>query len=165
MAKLQGHFLKNRYSSTKAMETYQSLLNVEEKTQEMTIDEWLDRMNLSKYLPMFSRNQCYLVTDIKQQLRHGKFNDNFKFKDALDDMRINIMIDRNCALAVLETHLDHGFIEAGSNAFLGIEDQVMEHVLFKSKEHAENSLKNKFFTKNEKHVLLFYKAFGDQKQA
>lgn len=94
MAKLQGHFLRHRGSALTALEKYKDLLKEEETVPEMTVDEWLDRMNLSKYLPMFSKNQCYMVNDIALHLVRGtgKLNENFKFKDALDDMRINIMI-------------------------------------------------------------------------
>jgi len=35
-----------------------------------------------------------MVKDIALHLKNDKLEDNFKFKDALDDMRINIMIRR-----------------------------------------------------------------------
>ena len=54
MAKLQGHFLKHKGDSLMAIKNYKSLIDGDEVVQEMTVEEWLDRMNLTKYLPMFS---------------------------------------------------------------------------------------------------------------
>jgi chaperone BCS1 len=56
MAKLQGHFLKNKDDPLKAIKNYKNLIDDDEAVKEMTVDEWLDRMNLTKYLPMFSKN-------------------------------------------------------------------------------------------------------------
>lgn len=95
MAKLQGHFLKYRQSAEQALEKSADLLKDTEKIAEMTTSEWLDRLNLSKYLPMFMKNQAYLVSELKLHLNildKSKLNDNFKFKNKLDEQRINFMI-------------------------------------------------------------------------
>lgn len=52
----------------------------EGSTAEMTVAEWLDRMNLSKYLPMFTKNQAYLVSELRLHLNihdKSKLNDNY----------------------------------------------------------------------------------------
>lgn len=46
MAKLQGHFLKYRESPEDCMEKADELLKAPELMGEMTIEEWLDRLNL-----------------------------------------------------------------------------------------------------------------------
>lgn len=61
----------------------------------MTVAEWLDRMNLSKYLAMFTKNQAYLVNELKLHLDihdKSKLNKNYEFKDKLDEQRIKFMI-------------------------------------------------------------------------
>lgn len=96
MAKLQGHFLKNRHSVDNVFENYQQLLNEKKQDNQMTIREWLDRLNLYHYLPMFTKNQVYLIGEIKyhydkQRRRHRlgrKLNENFKFKEPKEEMRI-----------------------------------------------------------------------------
>jgi hypothetical protein len=55
---------------------------------EMTVAEWLDRMNLTKYLPMFTKNQAYLVSELRLHLDifdKSKLNKNYEFKDKLDE--------------------------------------------------------------------------------
>lgn len=63
----------------------------------MTIREWLDRLNLYSYVPMFTKNQVYLIGELKyhfaKERRHGcaielKLNENFKFKEPLEEMRV-----------------------------------------------------------------------------
>lgn len=96
MAKLQGHFLKYRNSCTEALENSQELIKDEANVAEMTVAEWLDRMNLSKYLKMFTKNQAYLVSELRLHLDifdHTKLNSNFEFKDKLDEQRIKFMIN------------------------------------------------------------------------
>lgn len=54
----------------------------------MTVAEWLDRMNLTKYLPMFTKNQAYLVSELRLHLDifdKSKLNKNYEFKDKLDE--------------------------------------------------------------------------------
>merc|ERR1711937_779097 len=50
MAKLQGHFLKYRHDAQRALDMHAELVKDTESVAEMTVAEWLDRLNLSKYL-------------------------------------------------------------------------------------------------------------------
>lgn len=95
MAKLQGHFLKYRNSSQEALDNSSELLKDEGSVAEMTVAEWLDRMNLTKYLEMFTKNQAYLVSELRLHLDifdKSKLNKNYEFKDKLDEQRIKFMI-------------------------------------------------------------------------
>jgi chaperone BCS1 len=97
MAKLQGHFLKYRDGAQRALDMHAELVKDTESVAEMTVAEWLDRLNLSKYLAMFTKNQAYLVSELHLHLHmHDKsrLNDNFKFKDKLDEQRVKLMISR-----------------------------------------------------------------------
>ena len=61
----------------------------------MTICEWLDRLSIYKYHTIFTNNQACLMNELQLHLDlhdKSKLNDNFKFKDALDDIRIKLMI-------------------------------------------------------------------------
>lgn len=92
MAKLQGHFLQNRDEPENSLETYQKLLVEKKTTNEMTIAEWLDRLNMYRYLPMFTTNQVYLMNELKfhrSKQDRNKLNENFKFKEPLEEMRIS----------------------------------------------------------------------------
>ena len=62
MAKLQGHFLKYRHDPQQALDLYAELVKDNRSVAEMTVAEWLDRLNLSKYLAMFTKNQAYHVS-------------------------------------------------------------------------------------------------------
>lgn len=98
MAKLQGHFLKHRHDAQQALDRHSELVKDNETVAEMTVAEWLDRLNLSKYLFMFTKNQAYLVNELHLHLHiHDKsrLNDNFKFKDKLDEQRVKLMISRS----------------------------------------------------------------------
>jgi hypothetical protein len=46
MAKLQGHFLKFRDNLDEAIANAKLLLEIEEQIKDMTVDEWLRRLNL-----------------------------------------------------------------------------------------------------------------------
>jgi len=59
---------------------------------EMTIQEWLDRQNLLKYIPHFTKNKIFLVSEIKHHVDdQGKFNDKFEFLHIHEQMRIGLM--------------------------------------------------------------------------
>lgn len=97
MAKLQGHFLKYRDDAQVALDKHAELVKDNESVAEMTVAEWLDRLNLSKYLAMFTKNQAYLVNELHLHLHmHDKsrLNDDFKFKNKLDEQRVKLMISR-----------------------------------------------------------------------
>lgn len=46
MAKLQGHFLKYKNDIKGAIENAKSLLDVEYQIKDMSINEWLRRLNM-----------------------------------------------------------------------------------------------------------------------
>ena len=54
----------------------------------MTIAEWLDRLNLYHYVPMFTKNQLYLINELKYHREGNKLKKEFKFKEPLEEMRI-----------------------------------------------------------------------------
>lgn len=53
MAKLQGHFLKYRHDTNLVVEKFSEVLTEEQAMDEMTVVEWLDRINMKKYVPQF----------------------------------------------------------------------------------------------------------------
>jgi hypothetical protein len=53
MAKLQGHFLKYKEKPLEAIENAKSLLDVEYQIKDMSINEWLRRLNMHKYAHKF----------------------------------------------------------------------------------------------------------------
>ena len=94
MAKLQGFFLKHRDSVENAMSKSGDLLNEEDSAQDMEIGEWLERLNLMKYLKMFQKNQVYYVSDLRHHvdiLDKTQLIGDFRFS-ILDDARIKIML-------------------------------------------------------------------------
>ena len=77
--------------ATVATETHADLAKYNDYVAKMTICEWLDRMSMFKYHTIFTKNQAYLVNEFHLHLNlhdKSKLNANFKFKDALDEMRI-----------------------------------------------------------------------------
>lgn len=65
MAKMQGHFLEYRNSAQACMANAKDILKSPELMGEMTIEEWLDRLNLIKFTPIFVKNRVFHVRDIK----------------------------------------------------------------------------------------------------
>lgn len=64
----------------------------------MTISEWLDRLNLYRYLPMFTKNQVYLMNELRfhrSRENHNKLNLKFKFKEPLEEMRISQILSND----------------------------------------------------------------------
>ena len=52
---------------------------------QMPVTEWLDRMNLLKYMPMFTKHRVFTVKEINYYVNEqGKFNDSFDFKNTHD---------------------------------------------------------------------------------
>lgn len=101
MAKLQGHFLKYRHDVNLVLDKYTEVLSEEQSVADMTVVEWLDRQNLTKYVPQFVKQTCFFVNEIKYQLNEeGKFSDKFKFEDSIDKSRINRMV--NCEAQAMQ---------------------------------------------------------------
>jgi chaperone BCS1 len=65
MAKMQGHLLKYRNDINEAVENYGELLNAAVVTDNMTMHEYLERLNLSKYTSKFIEERCYYIGDLK----------------------------------------------------------------------------------------------------
>lgn len=92
MAKLQGHFLKYRTSAEKCLENVQEILREADIIAEMPVAEWLDRQNLLKYMPMFTKVKVFTVSEIKHHVDgSGGFDSCFTFKDTHDQMRLALM--------------------------------------------------------------------------
>lgn len=59
----------------------------------MPVAEWLERLNLIKYMAMFSKHKVYTVKEITNFVDgSGSFNESFKFKDTQDQMRLGLMV-------------------------------------------------------------------------
>ena len=59
----------------------------------MPVTEWLDRLNLLKYMPMFTKHRVFTVKEINYYVNEqGSFNDSFNFKDTQEQMRLGLMI-------------------------------------------------------------------------
>lgn len=65
MAKLQGHFLKYRDDPKGAIDNAKSLLDIEYQIKDMSINEWLRRLNFQKYAPKFRKDGIKRVSDLK----------------------------------------------------------------------------------------------------
>ena len=65
MAKLQGHFLKYRDDPQGAIDNAKSLLDIEYQIKDMSINEWLRRLNFQKYAPKFRKDGIKRVSDLK----------------------------------------------------------------------------------------------------
>lgn len=65
MAKLQGHFLAYKNQPKKQVKTSKELLDDSKSADEMTMLEWLHRLNITKYAKMFAKKRIYWVTDLR----------------------------------------------------------------------------------------------------
>lgn len=93
MAKLQGHFLKHRKDAKVCLEKVTDILKEADVVNEMPVAEWLERLNLIKYMAMFSKHKIYTVKEISNFVDgSGSFNESFKFKDTQDQMRLGLMV-------------------------------------------------------------------------
>lgn len=46
---------------------------------EMTIEEWLDRLNLIEFIHIFTKNKVFMVNDLKSYCKDGNFGEAFDF--------------------------------------------------------------------------------------
>lgn len=96
---MQGHFLQYRDSAEQCIENAKDILKSPELMGEMTIEEWLDRLNLLQYMPVFTKNKVTLVKELKHHCRRdGTFEETFDFgKNDSDKMRLSLMVrnDKN----------------------------------------------------------------------
>lgn len=65
MAKLQGHFLKFRDKPEDAIKHASNLLDLEFQLKDMSIYEWLRRLNFHKFAPAFRKQGIKRVSDLK----------------------------------------------------------------------------------------------------
>lgn len=65
MAKLQGHFLKYRDQPQAAIDNARDLLDMEFHIKDMSIYEWLRRLNFHKFAPQFRKHGIKRVSDLK----------------------------------------------------------------------------------------------------
>lgn len=56
MAKLQGHFLKYKGDPIGAVDNAKNLLDIEYQIKDMSINEWLRRLNMHQYAPKFRKD-------------------------------------------------------------------------------------------------------------
>lgn len=93
MAKLQGHFLKHRKDGKACLQKVEDILKEADVVNEMPVAEWLERLNLIKYMAMFSKHRVYTVKEIQNFVdASGSFNESFSFKDTQDQMRLGLMV-------------------------------------------------------------------------
>lgn len=79
MAKLQGHFLQFRESAEECLANAEELMKSPEMMGEMTIHEWLDRLNLVEFIHIFTKNKVFTVKDLQNHCMDGNFNEGFDF--------------------------------------------------------------------------------------
>lgn len=65
MAKLQGHFLKFRDRPEDCIKNASNLLDLDFQLKDMSIYEWLRRLNLHKYAPAFRKQGIKRVSDLR----------------------------------------------------------------------------------------------------
>lgn len=65
MAKLQGHFLKYRDNLNGAIENAKFLLDMDYQIKDMSVSEWLRRLNMHKYTPKFRKDGIKRVSDLR----------------------------------------------------------------------------------------------------
>lgn len=68
MAKLQGLFLKYRHDVSMVIQNHLEVLTEEQAIEDMTVVEWLSRLNLQKFAPQFIKQTCFFVSEIKHHL-------------------------------------------------------------------------------------------------
>ena len=93
MAKLQGHFLKYRHDPEEAVANATDLTQDLKTLGEMTIIEWLRRLNLDHYAENFTRRKVFFVGDLHLFQDEGSLASLFGISDQMDLKRANAMIN------------------------------------------------------------------------
>jgi len=94
MAKLQGHLMKYRNEPDLQVEHAKEL--VEEGTydmSDMTVIEYLRRLNLIKYAPAFAKKKVYFLSDLRLYADMGSMQSEFGIKDFMLQQRIVQMVN------------------------------------------------------------------------
>jgi len=83
MARLQEHLMQNRDSAEKALEKSRKVLKQVDEVAEMTIAEWLFRLNMTKHIQQFTKQRILFVGQIHPHVdpRSGGLDGKFKFKE------------------------------------------------------------------------------------
>lgn len=94
MAKLQGHFLKYRDQPQETLDNAQELLQSHvELIDEMSVGEWLMRLNLIELAPKMAQLNMVQITDLKVFLDENKLDElEIEFKYPIHKGRFNSMI-------------------------------------------------------------------------
>ena len=90
MAKLQGHFLRHKNEPHKAIENTGDLIEINEYTNEMSIKDWLFRLNLEIFAEEFVKENIWRVGDLKGMNEGGL--DKYGVKKLGDQKRIVNML-------------------------------------------------------------------------
>jgi hypothetical protein len=74
------------------VEKVKEILNDQDTTEEMSVSEWLRRLNQSQYAKNFSEKKVYFVTDLRHFNDERMFPETFKLKERGDINRLIQMI-------------------------------------------------------------------------
>lgn len=82
VAKLQGHFLKYRGQPDLQIKHAKDLLDDPHQVMnDMTITEYLRRLNLLTYAPNFSKNKIFFLSDLRFYSNQGALMSKFGIKE------------------------------------------------------------------------------------
>eukprot|EP00347_Sterkiella_histriomuscorum_P005490 403356416 len=100
MAKLQGHFLKYRDNLDEAIGQAKLLLEIDQQIKDMSIEEWLRRLNFSQYVLKFKKiGNVKTVSDLKY-IQEGDLIE-YGFKVMTDRKRVMDMMNGDQEVKVL----------------------------------------------------------------
>ncbi len=116
MAKIQGHLLKYRESAAECAGKAKELLEDEaEGTKDMSIDEWLHRLNLLHLKDKFEKNKIRRVEELKYIAEQGQFAEFEITTDKLEMRRLwNMMIGEQETKEHFKFLTKHGIRAIGS---------------------------------------------------
>lgn len=83
MAKLQGHLMKYRGFPDQQIEHVLEILEEGTDLADMTVTEYLKRLNLSQYAPKFSEKKMYFLSDLRFYNNEGALETEFGIKDVI----------------------------------------------------------------------------------
>lgn len=92
MAKLQGHFLKYRDEPQTQVDKVKDILLDSATIDEMTVSEWLRKINMQKYAHIFAKMKIYYVTDLRYFSDEKDLTEKLGITDVMDVKRIICMI-------------------------------------------------------------------------